>query len=79
MKQISELERENSELKSKNKKEREKRTDLEKRVLELEEISGMWNVKAEAFEGEAEIMGKKVKKMERRMSQAKLNVNKLAN
>jgi hypothetical protein len=38
----------------------------------------MWNVKAEVYEGEVDVLAKKMKKMERRMSQAKQNVNKLA-
>jgi hypothetical protein len=38
----------------------------------------LWNVKAEAFEGEADMMNKKIKKMERRVSQAKSSATKLA-
>lgn len=38
----------------------------------------MWNVKAEVYEGEADVLAKKMKKMERRMSQAKQSVNKLS-
>lgn len=47
--------------------------------MELEQIAGLWNVKAEAYENEADMMSKKVKKMEKRVSQAKNNASKLAN
>lgn len=40
-------------------------------------MTGFCNVKAEAYEGEVELMSKKVKKMERRISQAKQTVNKV--
>jgi deoxyribodipyrimidine photolyase len=43
----------------------------------LEEVAGLWNVKAEAYEGEVDVMAKKVKKMERRMSQAKSTAHKM--
>jgi len=39
----------------------------------------LWNVKAEAYEGEVGVMTKKVKKMERRMSTAKTTANKMTN
>ena len=42
-------------------------------------MAGLWNVKAEAYEGEVGVMTKKVKKMERRMSSAKTTANKMAN
>lgn len=41
-------------------------------------MTGLCNVKAEAYEGEVELMSKKVKKMEKRISQAKQSANKMA-
>ena len=76
---IQEKETETSELRNKLKKEKEKRNQIEKRVLELEEVAGLWNVKAEAYEGEVDVMNKKVRKMERRMSQAKNTASKMTN
>ena len=51
---------------------------MEARVVELEEATGMWNVKAEVFEGEAQMMGRKVKKMQRSVSKLKNSANKIA-
>ena len=50
-------------LKAKNKKEKEKRVLLEDRLIELEETSGINNVKAETFEGEAELLTRKCAKI----------------
>ena len=47
--QIRHIEKENEEVLCKHRKEKEKRNALEKRVLELEELSGIWTVKAETF------------------------------
>ena len=54
-------------------REKQRRNVLEKRVLQLEEVSGLWNVKAETFEIENKNMLKKCKKMERKMSTFKEN------
>ena len=74
---IKELESEVAEGKSKYRKERERRNQIEKRVLELEEVAGLSNVKAEVYEGEVDLITKKYKKMERKMSSAKVAVSKM--
>ena len=75
---IKDLNGEIVDLKNRSKKEKDRRASIEQRILQLEEISGLWNVKAEAYEGQVQIMHKKMKKIERRMSQTKTNANKMA-
>ena len=73
-----ELEEELSLLRKKQSKDKEKRNEIEKRIIELEQVSGLWNVKAEAYEGEVGLMTKRVHKLERRMSQTKLTATRVA-
>jgi hypothetical protein len=57
----------------KQKKEKERRSILEKRVLELEEMTGLWTVKAEAYQIENKNLNKKFKKMEKKIQIYKEN------
>jgi chromosome segregation ATPase len=68
---IKELEREVTGLKAKNRKEKEKRVLLEDRVIELEELSGFHTVKADTFQGEADLLAEKCHKAERKYKEAK--------
>ena len=52
---------------AKTKKEKERRNWLEKKVLELEEMTGLWTVKAETFKIENTNLFKKCKKMDKKM------------
>lgn len=65
-------------LKAKSKKEKEKRVLLEDRIIELEELSGFHNVKAEAFEGEVDMVTKKYAKLDRKYKEAKAKIDCLA-
>lgn len=76
--QIAELEKELEENRAKHKKEKERRNVLEKRVLELEEGVGLWNVKAETYELENRNLVKKCKKIEKKMAITKENADQQA-
>lgn len=56
---------------AKHKKEKEKRNNLEKKVMELEELTGLWTVKAETYEIENKNYMKKFRKLEKKMGQTK--------
>lgn len=50
---------------------------LEDRIIELEELSGFHNVKAEAFEGEVDMVTKKYLKLEKKYKEAKAKIESL--
>ena len=68
---MQQLKKENGDLLAKHKKEKEKRNNLEKKVMELEELTGLWTVKAETYEIENKNYMKKFRKLEKKMGQTK--------